>query len=73
MGEGFSLPLLEKGILGAVAGSVGALQANTTIKEILGIGDSLVGKILVFDFLTNDFRKVGLKKNSTCQICKKFC
>ena len=73
VGEGFSLPLLEKGILGAVAGSVGALQANTTIKEILGIGDSLVGKILVFDFLKNDFRKVGLKKNSTCQICKKFC
>ena len=70
VGEGFSLPLLEKGILGAVAGSVGALQANTTIKEILGIGDSLVGKILVFDFLKNDFRKVGLKKNSTCQICK---
>jgi len=70
VGEGFSLPLLEKGILGAVAGSVGALQANTTIKEILGIGDSLVGKILVFDFLKNDFRKVGLKKNLTCQICK---
>jgi len=70
VGEGFSLPISEKGILGAVAGTVGALQATTTVKEILGIGESLVGKILVFDFLENGFRKVGLKKNLGCEICK---
>jgi adenylyltransferase/sulfurtransferase len=69
VGEGFSLPLSEKGILGAVAGTVGALQATTTVKEILGIGESLVGKILVFDFLKNEFRKVNLKKSSSCKIC----
>lgn len=67
--ESFSLPLSEKGILGAIAGTVGALQATTTIKEILGIGESLVGKILIFDFLKNEFRKVGLKKNSGCSVC----
>ncbi len=67
--ESFSLPLSEKGILGAVAGTVGALQATTTIKEILGIGESLVGKILIFDFLQNNFRKVGLKKNVGCGVC----
>lgn len=67
--EGFSLPLSEKGILGSVAGTVGALQATTTIKEILGIGESLVGKILIFDFLKNEFRKVGLRKNSGCGVC----
>jgi molybdopterin-synthase adenylyltransferase len=67
--ENFSLPLLEKGILGSVAGAIGALQATTTIKEILGIGESLVGKILIFDFLKNNFRKVALKKNPTCIIC----
>ncbi len=67
--ESFSLPLSEKGILGAVAGTVGALQATTTIKEILGIGESLVGKILVFDFLKNEFRKVSLKKNCDCEVC----
>ena len=67
--ENFSLPLLEKGILGSVAGTIGALQATTTIKEILGIGESLVGKILIFDFLKNNFRKVALKKNPTCIIC----
>ncbi len=67
--ENFSLPLSEKGILGSVAGTIGALQATTTIKEILKIGDSLVGKILIFDFLKNEFRKVGLKKKSDCKIC----
>lgn len=67
--ENFSLPLSEKGILGSVAGTGGALQATTTIKEILGIGESLVGKILIFDFLQNNFRKVALKKNHDCQVC----
>jgi adenylyltransferase/sulfurtransferase len=69
--EGFSLPLSEKGILGAVAGTAGSLQASTTIKEILGIGESLVGKILIFDCLKNEFRKVTLRKNSSCKICSK--
>jgi len=68
--ENFSLPISEKGILGSVAGTVGALQATTTIKEILQIGESLVGKILIFDFLKNEFRKVNLKKNSKCKICR---
>lgn len=67
--ENFSLPLSEKGILGAVAGTIGALQATTTIREILQIGDSLVGKILIFDFLKNEFRKVALKKNLACKVC----
>ncbi len=69
VGEDFSLPLSEKGILGAVAGTVGALQATTTIKEILGIKESLVGKILIFDFLKNEFRKTKLAKNSSCKVC----
>lgn len=67
--ENFALPLFEKGILGAVAGTIGALQATTTINEILNIGDSLVGKILIFDFLQNNFRKVALKKNQSCKVC----
>ncbi len=67
--ENFSLPLSEKGILGSVAGTIGALQATTTIKEILGIGENLVGKILVFDFLKNEFRKVKLSKRQGCKVC----
>lgn len=69
VGTEFTLPLSEKGILGSVAGTGGALQATTTIKEILGIGESLVGKILVFDLLKNEFRKVNLKKNPNCKVC----
>ncbi len=69
--EKFSLPLAEKGILGAVAGTAGALQATTTVKEILGIGESLVGKILFFDFLKNEFRKIVLKKSLECKVCAK--
>lgn len=67
--ENFTLPLSEKGILGSVAGTIGALQATTAIKEILQIGESLVGKILIFDFLKNEFRKTNLKKNPACKIC----
>ena len=67
--ENFSLPLSEKGILGSVAGTIGALQATVVIKEILEIEESLVGKILISDFLKNESRKVGLKKNSNCMIC----
>lgn len=67
--EGFTLPLSEKGILGSVAGTGGALQATTTIKEILSIGESLVGKILIFDMLDNNFRRVVLKKNALCKTC----
>ena len=71
--ENFSLPLSEKGILGSVAGTIGALQATTAIKEILQVGqgldESLVGKILIFDFLKNEFRKVSLKKNLQCRVC----
>lgn len=67
--ESFSLPLSERGILGSVAGTIGALQATTAIREILGIGETLVGKILVFDFLKNEFRKVKLQKNQSCKIC----
>lgn len=69
VGEDFSLPLKEKGILGAVAGSIGALQATTTVKEILGIGESLVGKILITDFLNNKYRVTNLKKSQSCLVC----
>ena len=68
--EKFELPLSEKGILGAVAGSFGAMQALYAIKEILQIGENICGKILIFDFLKNDFRKSILRKNPHCKICK---
>lgn len=67
--ENFQLPLSEKGILGGVAGTIGAMQAVYAIKEILKINDEISGQILFFDFLKNNFRKTKLSKNKNCKIC----
>ena len=67
--EKFELPLSEKGILGAVAGTIGAMQATYAIKEILQIDDDIAGKILIYDFLKNNFRKSILLKSKNCKIC----
>jgi len=67
--EKFELPLSEKGILGAVAGTIGAMQATYAIKEILQIDDDIAGKILIYDFLKNNFRKSILTKSKNCKIC----
>lgn len=63
------IPLSEKGIIGAVAGIVGSMQAVNTIKELLGIGENLVGKILIYDFLHSSHRIVSLGKKKNCKIC----
>ena len=54
------------GILGTLAGVVGSIQANEVIKEILGIGESLCGYILIIDGLKLAFRKVKLNKRNKC-------
>ena len=54
------------GILGTHAGIIGSIQANEVIKEILEIGDSLCGQILIIDSLNLTFRKVKLNKRSDC-------
>ena len=69
VGDDFSLPLSQKGILGSVAGSIGAIQATVTINEILNIGENLVGKLLIYDFLHHKYRKTTLKQNKICKIC----
>lgn len=57
------------GILGAVAGVVGSLQALEVIKEITGVGDSLAGKMLMIDALSMNMRKIGLPKDPGCPTC----
>jgi len=54
------------GVLGALAGIIGTIQANEVIKEILDIGDTLCGYILIINALTLTFRKVKLNKRSDC-------
>jgi len=55
-----------EGVLGTLGGIIGSIQANETIKEILGIGDSLCGYILIIDGLKLKFRKIKLNKRSDC-------
>ena len=64
------LPLAEKGIFGGVAGALGSMQAINVVKEILQIGESLLGKIMIFNFLTNQTKVINLSKNKNCQICR---
>ena len=59
-----------EGILGTVAGIIGTIQANEILKEILGIGNNLVGFILILDLLNLNFRKVKLNKRKIC-LCRK--
>ena len=55
-----------EGVLGTLGGIIGSIQANEVVKEILGIGDSLCGHILIIDALKLTFRKVKLNKRSDC-------
>ncbi len=59
----------EGGVLGVLPGIIGCLQALETIKLITGQGETLVGKLLLFDALNMTFREVTLKKDSACPIC----
>jgi adenylyltransferase/sulfurtransferase len=59
----------EGGVLGVLPGIVGAVQAMETIKLILGRGDLLVGRLLVFDALAMRFRELKLRKNADCPAC----
>lgn len=57
------------GILGAVAGVVGSLQALEILKEITGVGDGLAGKLLMIDALSMNIRKIRLPKDLGCPTC----
>jgi len=60
-----------EGVVGTLAGIVGSIQANEVIKEILCIGDSLCGYILIIDALKLTFRKVRLNKVKNCYCYEK--
>ena len=59
----------EAGVLGALAGVIGVLQAVETIKLLLGIGDTLEGHLMIFDALKMSFRKVRVRKDPECALC----
>lgn len=59
----------EAGVLGAVTGVMGTLQATETLKEILGIGESLSGRLLIWDALAARIRTVRLRQDPDCALC----
>jgi len=59
----------EAGVLGALTGLVGSIQATEALKHFLGIGESLVSRLLLIDALSMSFREVRLKRNPSCPLC----
>lgn len=59
----------EAGIFGAVAGAVGSLQAVEVLKEILGLGKSLSGRLMLYDALSAAVRTINVKRDPACPLC----
>jgi adenylyltransferase/sulfurtransferase len=59
----------EGGVFGVMPGTIGTLQATEALKLILGIGQPLIGRLLLCDALATSFDEVRLKKNPSCRIC----
>src|SRR5271165_1532116 len=59
----------EGGVLGILPGTIGLIQATETVKLILGIGQPLVGRLLLYDALAMKFRELKLRKNPECPVC----
>jgi molybdopterin/thiamine biosynthesis adenylyltransferase/rhodanese-related sulfurtransferase len=59
----------DGGVLGVLPGIIGTLQATEAIKLILGIGEPLIGKLMLFDALSVSFDQITLKKNPDCRVC----
>jgi molybdopterin/thiamine biosynthesis adenylyltransferase/rhodanese-related sulfurtransferase len=57
------------GVLGVVPGIMGLLQANEVLKLLLGIGDTLAGRLLLFDALATEFTELRLRRDPTCPVC----
>ncbi|TAM92336.1 MAG: adenylyltransferase/sulfurtransferase MoeZ [Jatrophihabitans sp.] len=59
----------EGGVLGVLCGTIGALQTNEAIKLLTGIGEPLVGSLMVYDALEMEFRKINVRKDPNCAVC----
>jgi molybdopterin/thiamine biosynthesis adenylyltransferase/rhodanese-related sulfurtransferase len=59
----------EAGVLGVLPGIIGSIQANEAIKLLLGIGEPLIGRYLLYDALEESFREVKLRRDPDCPVC----
>ncbi|EME71698.1 dinucleotide-utilizing protein [Paramagnetospirillum caucaseum] len=67
--EGHVPTCSSAGVLGAIAGTMGAMQATEVLKELLGIGESLAGKLVIYDALAVAFRTVRVPRDPGCPLC----
>src|ERR671933_233340 len=59
----------EGGVLGILPGAIGTIQATETVKLILGVGEPLIGRLLLYDALSMRFREMKLRKDPNCPVC----
>jgi rhodanese-related sulfurtransferase len=59
----------EGGVLGVLPGTIGTIQATEALKLVLGIGESLVGRLMLYNALDMSFEYVKLRKNPHCKVC----
>ncbi len=59
----------EAGVIGALPGLVGSIQALEVIKIIMGVGETLTSRMLLIDALTMDFREIKIRRNPDCKLC----
>jgi adenylyltransferase/sulfurtransferase len=59
----------EGGVFGVLPGTIGTIQATEALKILLGIGEPLIGRLLLYDALSLTFEEVYLKKNPNCRVC----
>lgn len=59
----------QAGVLGAIAGMLGTIQAAETLKYLTGVGELLTNKLLTFNAKTMDFRKINTRRQTSCAIC----
>ena len=59
----------EAGVLGVLPGTIGLIQATETVKYILGIGKSLIGRLILYDALDMTYNEVKVKKDPNCPLC----
>ena len=59
----------EGGVLGILPGTIGTMQATEAIKLLLGIGDSMIGRMLLYDALEMSFQRIKIRKDPNCPVC----
>jgi adenylyltransferase/sulfurtransferase len=62
----------EGGVLGVLCASIGSIQVTEAIKVLTGIGDPLVGSLIVYDALEMTYRKIKMRKDPNCAVCGEY-